>query len=222
MRVAHIRTGIVLSREGGALKKMLPLFKLGLGGRFGNGKQWMSWISLDDEVAAIEHLLAQRRVAARSTSRRRARSATRSSPRTLGARAPPARRAAGAGFGPRLLLGGELADALVFGGQRVVPARCWMTATRSAPRSAVGIAPCSAASDRRGSPTGSAALRSAGGAPRRSSTHSRTRPDEQASALDELDVELDLDLVADDHTAGLERGVPLDAPILAVDRGRRR
>jgi uncharacterized protein len=58
VRVAHIRTGIVLSRHGGALKKMLPLFKVGAGGRFGNGRQWMSWISIQDEVGAIEHLLS--------------------------------------------------------------------------------------------------------------------------------------------------------------------
>ena len=57
VRVARMRTGIVLSADGGALAKMLPIFKLGLGGRFGNGRQWMSWISIEDEVAAIEHLL---------------------------------------------------------------------------------------------------------------------------------------------------------------------
>ncbi len=57
IRVAHLRTGIVLSRDGGALAKMLPLFKFGAGGRFGSGDQWMSWISIDDEVRAIEHLL---------------------------------------------------------------------------------------------------------------------------------------------------------------------
>ena len=57
VRVAHLRTGIVLSPKGGALKKLLPLFRLGLGGRFGNGKQWQSWISLTDEVRAIESLL---------------------------------------------------------------------------------------------------------------------------------------------------------------------
>jgi uncharacterized protein (TIGR01777 family) len=57
VRVVHLRTGIVLSPEGGALKNQLPLFKFGLGGRFGNGRQWQSWISIDDEVAAIEHLL---------------------------------------------------------------------------------------------------------------------------------------------------------------------
>ena len=48
IRTAHIRTGIVLSARGGALKKQLPLFRLGLGGKFGNGKQWQSWISIDD------------------------------------------------------------------------------------------------------------------------------------------------------------------------------
>ena len=58
VRVSHIRTGIVLSGDGGALDwKMKTLFKLGLGGRFGSGKQWWSWISIDDEVRAIEHLL---------------------------------------------------------------------------------------------------------------------------------------------------------------------
>lgn len=56
-RVAHLRTGIVLSSEGGALKKQLPLFKLGAGAPLGSGEQWLSWISLQDEVAAIVHLL---------------------------------------------------------------------------------------------------------------------------------------------------------------------
>src|SRR4051794_37968296 len=51
-RVAFLRTGIVQSAEGGALKKQLPLFKVGLGGRMGSGRQWLSWISIDDEVAA--------------------------------------------------------------------------------------------------------------------------------------------------------------------------
>jgi uncharacterized protein (TIGR01777 family) len=53
VRVAHLRTGIVLDRRGGALGKQLPIFKLGLGGRAGRGTQWMSWITLDDEVRAI-------------------------------------------------------------------------------------------------------------------------------------------------------------------------
>lgn len=53
VRVVCFRQGIVLSRRGGALRKMLTPFKLGLGGRVGSGKQWWSWISLDDAVAAF-------------------------------------------------------------------------------------------------------------------------------------------------------------------------
>lgn len=56
VRVCTLRTGIVLGK-GGALKKMLPAFKLGLGGRIVDGKQIMPWIHLDDEVAAILYLL---------------------------------------------------------------------------------------------------------------------------------------------------------------------
>lgn len=56
-RVAHLRTGIVLTSKGGALGKQLPLFKLGGGAPLGSGEQWLSWISLQDEVAAIVHLL---------------------------------------------------------------------------------------------------------------------------------------------------------------------
>ncbi|MEM9521095.1 MAG: TIGR01777 family oxidoreductase [Actinomycetota bacterium] len=56
-RLAYLRTGIVLGPSGGALKEQLPFFKLGLGGRIGSGMQWFSWISLDDEVNAIVHLL---------------------------------------------------------------------------------------------------------------------------------------------------------------------
>jgi uncharacterized protein len=51
--VAHFRSGIVLSTRGGALKKQLPLFRYGLGGTFGSGRQWMSPISLSDEVRAL-------------------------------------------------------------------------------------------------------------------------------------------------------------------------
>ncbi len=57
LRVAIARTGIVLSPAGGALAKMLPPFRCGLGGPLGAGTQWMSWISLDDQVGALHHLL---------------------------------------------------------------------------------------------------------------------------------------------------------------------
>jgi uncharacterized protein (TIGR01777 family) len=50
-RVALLRTGMVLGREGGALAAMLPVFRLGLGGKLGNGRQWVSWIHIEDEAA---------------------------------------------------------------------------------------------------------------------------------------------------------------------------
>lgn len=57
IRTVQIRTGIVLSPKGGALGKMLLPFKLGVGGRIGDGRQWMSWIDLQDMVGAIHHIL---------------------------------------------------------------------------------------------------------------------------------------------------------------------
>ncbi|HTC49839.1 MAG TPA: TIGR01777 family oxidoreductase [Candidatus Aquilonibacter sp.] len=57
IRTAHIRTGVVLSPNGGALKAMLLPFKMGLGGRTGSGRQWMSWIDIRDMVGAMHHIL---------------------------------------------------------------------------------------------------------------------------------------------------------------------
>jgi len=120
IRVAKIRTGIVLSARGGALPKMLPLFKLGLGGRFGSGRQWMSWISLDDEIAAIEHLLdtpasgALNLVAPNPVTNQQFAGTLGSALRRPSVLPAPA-------FAPRLLLGRQRADALLFDGQRVAP-----------------------------------------------------------------------------------------------------
>jgi uncharacterized protein len=57
IRTVHLRTGIVLSPKGGALGAMLLPFKLGLGGRTGDGRQWMSWIDVQDIVGGIHHIL---------------------------------------------------------------------------------------------------------------------------------------------------------------------
>jgi uncharacterized protein len=57
IRVAHSRTGIVLSPKGGALAEMLTPFRLGVGGRLGSGRQWMSWIHVQDVVGGIHHIL---------------------------------------------------------------------------------------------------------------------------------------------------------------------
>ena len=51
--MVNVRTGVVLAKHGGALKSMLLPFRLGLGGKQGSGKQWLSWIALDDEIAAL-------------------------------------------------------------------------------------------------------------------------------------------------------------------------
>lgn len=57
IRVAHTRFGVVLSEKGGALAQMLTPFKFCLGGRIGDGEQWMSWVDLEDVVRAIDHVL---------------------------------------------------------------------------------------------------------------------------------------------------------------------
>jgi uncharacterized protein len=63
IRVVHLRLGLVLSPAGGALRAMLPAFRLGLGGRLGTGSQWMSWIGLDDVLDVVLHAIHQRSLA---------------------------------------------------------------------------------------------------------------------------------------------------------------
>jgi uncharacterized protein len=119
-RVVHLRTGIVLSAKGGALKKQLPLFKFGLGGKMGSGDQWQSWISIDDEVGAIAHLLTADTTGPVNL--------TAPNPvtnleftKTLGDVLHRPTFVPIPKFGPKLLLGGELADNLLFSGQKVLP-----------------------------------------------------------------------------------------------------
>ena len=120
-RVVHLRTGIVLSAEGGALKKQLPLFKFGLGGKMGSGDQWQSWISIDDEVAAITHLLtAETSGAVNLTAPKPVTNAEFTD--TLGDVLGRPTFLPIPKFGPKLVLGGELAENLLFSGQRVLPA----------------------------------------------------------------------------------------------------
>ena len=58
LRVVHLRFGIVLAKGGGALAKMVPIFRLGLGGKLGDGRQWVSWVSLEDVIQIIHHVIA--------------------------------------------------------------------------------------------------------------------------------------------------------------------
>jgi uncharacterized protein (TIGR01777 family) len=57
IRTVQVRFGLVLSQHGGALQKMLPPFRLGVGGNMGNGRQWWSWIDIDDLVGAVQHVI---------------------------------------------------------------------------------------------------------------------------------------------------------------------
>jgi uncharacterized protein (TIGR01777 family) len=63
VRVAYLRIGIVLARDGGALAKMLPIFRLGLGGKLGSGRQYMSWVSLTDLVSIVRFALDEQEIA---------------------------------------------------------------------------------------------------------------------------------------------------------------
>ena len=121
VRVAHLRTGPVLARSGGALRRMLPLFRAGLGGRLGSGRQYWSWIALEDEVGAIRWLLDHdvagpvNLVAPEpATNAQLTRALARAVHRPAVLPVPA--------FGPRLLLGRELADELLFSSVRAEPA----------------------------------------------------------------------------------------------------
>lgn len=120
IRTGFLRTGVVLSPDGGAMGKTLLLFKLGLGGPVGNGRTWWSWISIDDEVGAIVHLLeadvagpvnltapnpVRHGEYAKAQGRALHRPAVLPVPR----------------FAPKLLLGAELADSLLGDSMRIRP-----------------------------------------------------------------------------------------------------
>jgi uncharacterized protein len=121
IRVAFARTGLVLATDGGALPKLLRLFRLGLGGRFGRGDQWWSWVTLEDEVAALlwslghghdgpVNLTAPGAVTNRDFTKALAGALSR--PALL-----PVPR-----FGPGIVLGRELASSLLFTSAKVRPA----------------------------------------------------------------------------------------------------
>jgi uncharacterized protein len=121
-RVVCVRTGLVVERDGGALPQMLPPFRLFAGGPVGSGRQYWSWIHRDDWVALVQWAIATRVVSG-------AINATAPSPVTNAAFASALGRAMhrpafmpAPAFALRLMLG-EMADALLLSGQRVVPAK---------------------------------------------------------------------------------------------------
>lgn len=122
IRVVHLRMGIVIGEGGGVLARMVPLFRLGVGGRLGDGRQWISWIALDDVVHAIRMLIDAAAVRGavnmvapepvRNVDLTRALAGTLSRPAVLPV--------------PRIameLVFGTMADNTIFASQRVAPKR---------------------------------------------------------------------------------------------------
>ena len=120
IRTVHLRTGIVIA-NGGALGRMLPLLKLGLGGKLGRGDQWWSWISLEDEVRLIVHALTTDTLSGPVN-------ATAPEPATNAAIVKVAGRVLGRPtvlavpkFALSLVMGGELTEEVILAGQRALP-----------------------------------------------------------------------------------------------------
>jgi len=120
VRTVRLRIGPVLSVEGGLLANMLTPFEFGLGGRIGNGRQWMSWIERDDLVRLIAHAVATPALAGAVNATAPAPVDNRTFTREL---ARALRRPAWLPLPAALLrlLAGDLADELLIGGQRVLP-----------------------------------------------------------------------------------------------------
>ncbi|MCP8467700.1 TIGR01777 family oxidoreductase [Pseudomonas sp. ZM23] len=121
VRVVLVRTGLVLAPEGGFLKRMLPPFRLGLGGQLGSGRQWMSWIHIEDQIALIDFLLRRADAAGPYNACAPQPARNRDFTRELGRALHRPAVLGVPGFALRLILG-ELA-VLLLGGQRVVPRR---------------------------------------------------------------------------------------------------
>lgn len=121
-RVVHPRFGMVLSPLGGALGRMLTPFRLGAGGVVGSGKQWMSWISLDDAVGALVYCLENHSLSGPVNFVAPQAVTNRDFTRTLGQVLGRPTVLPAPAFALRLALG-EMADALLLSSQRVEPAR---------------------------------------------------------------------------------------------------
>jgi len=122
VRVVHLRFGVVLDRKGGALGRLLPVFRCGLGGKMGSGRQWMSWVSLRDAVRAILFLLERNDLAGAFNVTAPQPATNAEFTRALGAALHRPTLVTIPAGGLRLGLG-EMADQTLLASQRVVPRR---------------------------------------------------------------------------------------------------
>ncbi|HKA92610.1 MAG TPA: TIGR01777 family oxidoreductase [Acidimicrobiia bacterium] len=123
IRIAHIRTGPVLSADGGLLARLLLPFRMGLGGRVGSGSQYMSWIALDDHISAILHLLARDDTSGAYNLTAPIPVTNREFTETLGRVVHRPTRIPTPLLPLKLRYGSELVDELLLTGQRVFPRR---------------------------------------------------------------------------------------------------
>lgn len=121
IRVVQVRTGIVLSADGGMLKKLLPVYRVGMGGRIGPGTQYQSWISLDDEVGAIIFALETPSISGPVNLTAPNPVTNAEFTTTLGAVLGRPTKVTTPKFGLAAVLGRELVDEMLVAGQRVVP-----------------------------------------------------------------------------------------------------
>jgi hypothetical protein len=122
IRVVNARFGVILDAHGGALAKMLPPFRMGIGGKIGSGKQWMSWIALDDVVGALKFALANETLKGPVNFVAPNPVTNAEFTKTLGKVLSRPTLFAIPAFGVRLAFG-EMADALLLSSQRVEPER---------------------------------------------------------------------------------------------------
>lgn len=122
IRVVHLRTGIVLSPKGGSLDRLLPLFRLGLGGKVGRGDQWWSWVTLEDEVGLIRHALDTATIAGPMNATAPGAARNVEITKALGAALHRPTFLSVPKFALAIVLGRQLAEEVALAGQRVVPA----------------------------------------------------------------------------------------------------
>ena len=122
IRVVRLRIGVVLSPEGGALAKMLPPFRLGAGGRLGTGRQWMSWIAIDDLLGAIHHAMIHPSLSGAVNAVSPEPATNQQFTKALGRVLGRPTLASVPAFAARLAFG-EMADALLLASTRVHPAK---------------------------------------------------------------------------------------------------
>ena len=121
IRTVHLRTGIVLSPTGGALGRLLPLIRLGVGGKLGSGKQWWSWISLEDEVRLVLHCLDTDSLRGPVNACAPEPATNEQVVRALGKAAHRPTVLPVPKFALSIVMGGELTDEVIMAGQRALP-----------------------------------------------------------------------------------------------------